>query len=211
MFWPADLFFFPSLPLQKYSQKSCTSLLEPLINTPNNFQLSESTKKITSQSKTWQRDPPLLVRVSKAANTEPSHSALLNCDCSFRDESRRRYDLGLLFCELLAQNKLAWTQEATQLHQPGSVPGFKLIILSSSLLKHRLSHGHYVWQRSHGWPDGATQKGTFPFCHPSGRPFRYSPVLLWMVLTVVVVRGGDEDRSEMHSSSWEQPFSMALT
>ena len=46
---------------------------------------------------------------------------------------------------------------------------------------------------------------------PLDFPFCYSPVLLWMVLTVVVVRGGDEDRSDMHSSSWEQPFSMALT
>ena len=39
----------------------------------------------------------------------------------------------------------------------------------------------------------------------------HSPVLLWMVLTVVVVRGGEEDRSDTHSSSCEQPFSMALT
>lgn len=39
----------------------------------------------------------------------------------------------------------------------------------------------------------------------------HSPVLLWMVLTVVVVRGGEEDRRDTHSSSCEQPFSMART
>lgn len=39
----------------------------------------------------------------------------------------------------------------------------------------------------------------------------HSPVLLWMVLTVVVVRGGDDDLSDTHSSSCEQPFSMART
>lgn len=44
-----------------------------------------------------------------------------------------------------------------------------------------------------------------------GSQLAHSPVLLWMVLTVVVVRGGEDDLSDTHSSSWEQPFSMART
>lgn len=49
-----------------------------------------------------------------------------------------RQDLGIPFCVLLAQNKLAWTQkEAYQRHQPWSVCGLRLISLSSSLVKHK--------------------------------------------------------------------------
>ncbi|KAL0613703.1 hypothetical protein AAY473_017175 [Plecturocebus cupreus] len=58
------------------------------------------------------------------------------------------------------------------------------------------------WSRT---PDLRLVKGQAG-CGPA-----HSPVLLWMVLTVVVVRGGEDDLRDTHSSSWEQPFSMART
>lgn len=203
MFWPADCFFLSSFSHLRWGLESWSSLFKPVKTTSSNlynhFNFVENFIRGTLLC--WSQPAALL---TQSLLVQPCQIVIALLGKVARGDTT----LVSPFYVLLAQDKLTWTQKEPQPHQSLSVCGLRLISLSSSLAKQTLLRAWRLAESSSIW--WKCTRCTFPFCLPAF-PLCYSPVLLWMVLTVVVVRGGDEERSEMHSSSCEQPFSMALT
>lgn len=134
MFWPADCFFPSSFSHFRWGLESWNSLFKPVKNTSSNlynhFNFVENLIRGTLLC--WSQPAELL---TQSFLVQPCQTVI----ALLGKIARGHMTLVSLFYVLLAQDKLAWTQKEPQPHQSLSVCGLRLISLSSSLAKHRLS------------------------------------------------------------------------